>query len=230
VLKDPGTTDDVRAAVGQAIRRAREAAGLSMRALARASEMSQPFLSQVEKGETSPSLSSLYRLAHALGLPPSQLMPAVSAPRGVSVLRRGEGRELAVSEAPGAAHGRLLSGGAGHLLEVVEYRVEPGADLGGWFESDGEMTVYVIDGEVEVTLEDEGSWRIGPGEAISHPADVRHRWACVGGGAARILLSVAHTHPAVTARPGVVTGTAVVTDTASAGQSSRSDVGGGTGA
>lgn len=197
MLKNPDATDDVRAAVGQAIRRAREAAGLSMRALARASEMSQPFLSQVEKGETSPSLSSLYRLAHALGLPPSQLMPPVSAPRGVSVLRQGEGRELLVSDAPGAASGRLLSGGAGHLLEVVEYRVEPGADLGGWFESDGEMTVYVVDGEVEVTLEHEGSWRLGAGDAISHPADIRHRWAAVGDGAARILLSVAHTHPAV---------------------------------
>ena len=200
VLKNPDATDDVRAAVGQAIRRAREAAGLSMRALARASEMSQPFLSQVEKGETSPSLSSLYRLAHALGLPPSQLMPPVSAPRGVSVLRQGEGRELPVSDAPGAASGRLLSGGAGHLLEVVEYRVEPGADLGGWFESDGEMTVYVIDGEVEVTLEREGSWRLGAGDAISHPADIRHRWAVVGDESARILLSVAHAHPAVAGR------------------------------
>jgi transcriptional regulator with XRE-family HTH domain len=196
VLKDPDATDDVRAAVGQAIRRAREGAGLSMRALARASEVSQPFLSQVEKGETSPSLSSLYRLAHALGLPPSQLMPPVSPPRGVSVLRQGEGRELPVSEAPAAASGRLLSGGAGHLLEVVEYRVAPDEDLGGWFESDGEMTVYVIDGEVEVTLEREGSWRLGAGEAISHPADIRHRWAAVGAGQARILLSIAHARPA----------------------------------
>jgi transcriptional regulator with XRE-family HTH domain len=198
----PDGAADVRVAVGLAIRRARESAGLSMRALARASEMSQPFLSQVEKGETSPSLSSLYRLAHALGVPPSQLMPAVSTPRGVSVLRRGEGRELPVTDAPASASGRLLSGGAGHLLEVVEYRVTPDEDLGGWFESNGEMTVYVIDGEVEVTLEDEGSWRLGPGEAISHPADIRHRWAAVGEGAARILLSVAHTHPAVTRSAG----------------------------
>lgn len=66
VLQNPDAAADVSAAVGQAIRRAREAAGLSMRALARSSEMSQPFLSQVEKGVTSPSLSSLYRLAHAL--------------------------------------------------------------------------------------------------------------------------------------------------------------------
>jgi quercetin dioxygenase-like cupin family protein len=76
------------------------------------------------------------------------------------------------------------------------YRVAPDKDLGGWFESDGEMTVYVIDGEIELTLENEGSWRLGAGEAISHPADIRHRWAVVGDGAARILLSVAHAHPA----------------------------------
>jgi quercetin dioxygenase-like cupin family protein len=35
------------------------------------------------------------------------------------------------------------------------YRVAPDEDLGGWFESDGEMTVYVIDGEIELT-------RLGP--------------------------------------------------------------------
>ncbi|MBL0887156.1 helix-turn-helix domain-containing protein [Myceligenerans indicum] len=200
MLQHPEVAADVRAAVGRAVRRAREAAGLSMRALARAGGMSQPFLSQVEKGETSPSLSSLYRLAHALGVPPSQLMPAVAAPRGVSVLRQGDGQELAVSDVPGAARGRLLSGGAGHLLEVVEYDIEPGADLGDWFESDGEMTVYVMGGELEVTLEHEGSWRLGAGEAISHPAGIRHRWAVAGDTGARVLLSVAHTHPAVARR------------------------------
>lgn len=196
VLQNADAAADVSAAVGHAIRRAREAAGLSMRALARRSEMSQPFLSQVEKGATSPSLSSLYRLAHALGVSPSELMPPVSGPRGVTVLRRGEGRELPVSDAPEAARGRLLSAGAGHVLEVVEYRVAPGEDLGGWFESDGEMTVYVVDGEIDVTLEHEGSWRLGAGEAISHPADIRHRWAAVGDGPARVLLALAHTRPA----------------------------------
>jgi len=52
--------------------------------------------------------------------------------------------------------------GPGVPLERA-YRVAPDEDLGGWFESDGEMTVYVIDGEIELTLENEGSWRLsGP--------------------------------------------------------------------
>ena len=54
----------------------------------------------------------------------------------------------------------------------------------------------MIDGEIESTLENEGSWRLGAGEAISHPADIRHRWAVFGDGAARILLLVTHAHPA----------------------------------
>jgi hypothetical protein len=47
-----------------------------------------------------------------------------------------------------------------------------------------------------VTLENEGSWRLGASGAISHPADIQHRWAAFGYGAAQILLSVAQTHPA----------------------------------
>ena len=70
--------------------------------------------------------------------------------------------------------------GPGVPLERA-YRVAPDEDLGGWFESDGEMTVYVIDGEIELTLENEGSWRLGAGEAISHPADTRHRRRRRGG-------------------------------------------------
>jgi len=74
------------------------------------------------------------------------------------------------------------------------YRVAPDEDLGGWFESDGEMTVYVIDGEIELTLENEGSWRLsGPARRSAiqpTPGTV------VGEGAARILSSVAHAHPA----------------------------------
>jgi quercetin dioxygenase-like cupin family protein len=53
----------------------------------------------------------------------------------------------------------------------------------------------VIDGEIKVTLENEGSWRLGAGEAINHPADIRHRWAVVGDGRPGSC-SVAHAHPA----------------------------------
>lgn len=190
---EPPETTDLSAAVGDALRRARAASGLSMRALAKLADVSQPFLSQVEHGTATPSLYTLYRIAHALGIPPTELMPGVSSPREVQVLRAGEGARLPVSEVPGAASGRLLSAGAGVGLEVVEYRVQPDQDLGGWFESSGEQTLYVADGALEVTLEGHGTWELNAGDSISHPSDIRHRWRALGPTESRVVLSVAHT-------------------------------------
>ena len=189
---DSDLTDTLSTAVGVALRRARDASGLSMRALAKLADVSQPFLSQVERGTAIPSLFTLYRIANALGIAPTELMPGTTSRRGVQVLRAGDGTRLPVSEAAGAASGRVLSTGAGMGLEVVEYRVQPDQDLGGWFESAGEQTLYVADGSLEVTLEGHGTWELNAGDSISHPSDIRHRWRALGAVESRVVLSVAH--------------------------------------
>ncbi len=181
---------DLGAAIGVSLAAARHAAGLSMRELARRAEVSQPFLSQVENGHSMPSLGTLYRLAGALGVSPSTLMPAVGGDRSAVVVRRGEGTRLPVTDGPGAAEGRLLAAGPQHRLEVVEYDIQAGDDLGGWFESAGEMTVYVARGLLEVEISGAGSWALSAGDAITHPADLRHRWRSPEG--ALVLLALAH--------------------------------------
>jgi transcriptional regulator with XRE-family HTH domain len=183
--------EDVVAAVATAIRRARTAAGLSMRAAARAAEVSQPFWSQVESGAASPSLLTLYRMAAALGLPPSDLLPSAGGSEEVVVVRAGEGRRLRVSDAPNAAVGRLVSAGAGRRLVVSEYVVEPGQDLGDRFVSAGDLTVLLLEGRIDVVLEGRGTWRLEAGDAISHPGSIGNRWEVVGSGTARILLAYA---------------------------------------
>jgi transcriptional regulator with XRE-family HTH domain len=67
--------DPLRLAVGLAIRRARQDAGMSMRALAVACGLSQPFLSAVERGWSTPSIATLYRLADVLGTAPADRAP-----------------------------------------------------------------------------------------------------------------------------------------------------------
>ena len=59
--------------VGETIRELRKARGLSLRALARASHLSANALSMLERGLSSPSVSTLYRLAEALEIPISRL-------------------------------------------------------------------------------------------------------------------------------------------------------------
>ena len=55
--------------VGSRLHELREAQSMSMRALAARSGLSANALSMIERGRTSPSVSTLYKLADALGVP-----------------------------------------------------------------------------------------------------------------------------------------------------------------
>ncbi|MDX6633232.1 MAG: hypothetical protein QOG26_1237, partial [Solirubrobacterales bacterium] len=61
------------AAVGSRVRALRDSMGLSLRELSERSGVSAPMLSQVERGETSPTLSVAGKIASGLELSLSQL-------------------------------------------------------------------------------------------------------------------------------------------------------------
>src|SRR6187402_410969 len=67
-------TDPTIAAIGPRVRALREAMDLSLRDLAERSGVSAPMLSQVERGETSPTLVTAGRIASGLELTLSQLL------------------------------------------------------------------------------------------------------------------------------------------------------------
>ena len=68
------SSTDPSAAVGPRIRALRDAMGLSLRDLAERSGVSAPMLSQVERGETSPTLAVAVKIAAGLELTLSQLL------------------------------------------------------------------------------------------------------------------------------------------------------------
>ncbi len=77
--------------VGPRVRALREAMDLSLRDLATRSGVSAPMLSQVERGETSPTLRVASRIASGLDLRLSQLL-RLDEEGTVSIVRAGEGR------------------------------------------------------------------------------------------------------------------------------------------
>src|SRR5438132_14258742 len=93
-------------AVGPRVRSLRDAMGLSLRDLAERCGVSAPMLSQVERGETSPTLQVAGRIAAGLELRLSQLLRLDEA-GAVSVVRRSERRK-----GPGAGRG-------GHSYEIL---------------------------------------------------------------------------------------------------------------
>jgi XRE family transcriptional regulator, regulator of sulfur utilization len=88
---------------GGRIKNLREAMELSLRDLADRSGVSAPMLSQVERGETSPTLALAERIAGGLELTLSQLL-RLDEGDGVSVVR---------------AHERRRGGGRDHRYEVL---------------------------------------------------------------------------------------------------------------
>ena len=165
-------------AIGRAVRSRREAAGLSMRALAGRAGVSQPFLSQLEHGTSSASISTLYRVASSLGVTPGDLLPTPQ-PVEVVVVRRGEGIELPVSDVENAAVGSVARGPEDRM-SLTEYRVRPGERLDSWFETDDDIALHVIAGELRVELPDVGEWHLLAGDTLLQAGHLRRRWHQVG--------------------------------------------------
>lgn len=59
---------------GSTVRAEREAAGLSQEGLALEAKIDRSFVSQIERGEQQPSLTTIWKLAGTLGIPTSTLL------------------------------------------------------------------------------------------------------------------------------------------------------------
>src|SRR6185312_6540030 len=79
------------AVIGMRVKALRDASGLSLRDLAERSGVSAPMLSQVERGETSPTLTIAARIATGLDLRLSQLL-RLDEQGAVTIVRAGQRR------------------------------------------------------------------------------------------------------------------------------------------
>lgn len=186
--------DPVRLAVGQAVRDARLRSGMSMRALAQRCGVSQAFLSAVERGLSTPSIITLYKLADVLGTEPADLL-APPDDRDVNVIRRGEGRLVPTSDRPRAALGRVIFSDPRRHLEIYEYQVDLDDDLDVWYEHPGATVLHLIDGELEVEFESRSPVVLGPGDCLVHHGAIAHRWSIIGSSPVRLFLVVVRSEP-----------------------------------
>lgn len=86
--------DAVSVDVSSRLRELREARGISMRTLATRSGLSANALSMIERGKTSPSVSTLYKLAAALGVSITAFFSVENEKRQVVFLKHDERTRL----------------------------------------------------------------------------------------------------------------------------------------
>ena len=169
---------DQSAALGPRIRALREAMDLSLRDLAERSGVSAPMLSQVERGETSPTLQVASRIAAGLELRLSQLL-RLDEDGAVSVVRKAE-RRKGPSGAKGHRYEILTPPLPGQRAELSRHTLAPGAVTGGagdppMHEPGSRETALVESGTVALYCDGE-TYALHAGDCVTFDADLNHHF------------------------------------------------------
>lgn len=160
-----------------------------MRTLADRCGVSQPFISAVERGLSTPSIATLFRLAEVLDTEPAALLPVHRADE-VSVIRAGEGRRVPASDSPNSPVGRVLLSDDTRHLEIYEYVTSDADDLDVWFEHPGDVILHLIEGKLRLEFSSRTDEVLGPGDCVVHPGPIPHRWSIAGGEVVHIFLVI----------------------------------------
>jgi transcriptional regulator with XRE-family HTH domain len=158
--------DDLAHLVGERLRAARHAHGLSVGALAEAAHVGKGSLSEIENGTRNPTLGTLYALAGALGVP---LATLIADRPGARLASPGiEARLLDVSH-----DGR-------HTVEIYRLRIESGRCHRSPAHGPGVIEhMLVTSGRARAGRLGEET-EIGTGQAAQWVSDVAHTYTALG--------------------------------------------------
>ena len=180
---------EVGTPVGSRVRALRESLDLSLRDLAERSGVSAPMLSQVERGETSPTLAVAARIAAGLELSLSQLL-RLDEGGAVSIVRAAERRR---GGAGGHRHEILTPPLPGLRAELSRHVLAGGAATGGpgdppMHEPGARETALVESGAATLVV-DGARHDLRTGDCVTFDADLPHHFENPGPDEA-ILLAV----------------------------------------
>lgn len=171
--------------VGSRLRQLREERTISMRGLATKSGLSANALSMIERGKTSPSVSTLYKLADALGVDitaffgePAERLPCVFVKAGERTrvpFPRGLWEDLGGERFVGRVLPFMLTlengGGSGPHTMVHT----------------GHEFVLCLRGVIEYQVENQ-MYRLEAGDSLIFAAKLRHKWRNPGNSVANVLI------------------------------------------
>lgn len=177
--------------IGPRIRALREAMSYSLRDLAERSGVSAPMLSQVERGETSPTLAVAEKIAAGLELTLSQLL-RLDEGEHVAVSRAGERRRF---ERGGHRFEELTPPLPGQRADVSLHTLRAGASTGGpddppIHEPGSRETAVVLSGVVALIV-DGARHELHAGDSVTFDADLPHHFENEGEEQARFLAVIA---------------------------------------
>ena len=143
IQEDPENT------LGERLRLRRKELKLSMKEVAISSGLSIGFISQVERGLTSPSLTSLTAIANFLR---SDVTNFLSQPKSKSSITRNEERDVYTINKNGLQYERLSDSFPGHTLNSVIIHEMPGHKTES-ISHEGEEFFFILEGAITIYID-----------------------------------------------------------------------------
>ncbi len=172
------TVAATQSGVGSRVRALREAMDLSLRDLAERSGVSAPMLSQVERGETSPTLQVATRIAAGLELRLSQLL-RLDEDGAVTIVRQAE-RRGGPSAVAGHSYEILTPPLPGQRSELSRHTLAPGAVTGGSGDpprhEPGSRETALVERGTVVLYCDGQRYELLDGDCVTFDADLTHHF------------------------------------------------------
>ncbi|MGE0022207.1 MAG: helix-turn-helix domain-containing protein [Hyphomicrobium sp.] len=166
--------------VGLEIRQLRKAKEMTIAELSLATGLSAGYLSQIERGISSPSVKALHTLSRALGVTVSFFFSPETDDGGALrdlVVRAGQRRTLTFEN---DIRDELLSPNLGRKLELLRSVFPPGSSSGAEpYVHRGEEAGFVVSGELRLWV-GEQEVLLKEGDSFAYSSDLPHRYANPG--------------------------------------------------
>ena len=157
------------------VRTRRKDIGLSVALLAQRTGISKGMLSKIENAQTSPSLTTLERLAFALEMPVTSLFRGLSEERDAVFVKAGSGPEI-IRQGTRAGHTYELLGsmrGPYKHIEPLLVSLNEKSEVFPLFQHEGIEILYMLQGEMEYTFGRQ-RYAMEPGDTLQFEGDIPH--------------------------------------------------------
>jgi DNA-binding transcriptional MerR regulator/quercetin dioxygenase-like cupin family protein len=167
--------------VGQRLLRLRNRARLTLVSVARRACISASFLSSLEHDLANPSIATLQKLAR---LYDTNVLSFFNEKRTTRRLVHPRDRK-AFKPNPGVLMELLAFGKT--CMEPHLFRIAPGASSGGSYDHAGEEFIYVMDGKLEIWLDEIERYEMETGDSLYFESTLAHRWRNLSDGETVLL-------------------------------------------
>lgn len=164
-------------AIGREVRAFRHQSGMTIADLSSRTGLSIGMLSKIENGNTSPSLSTLQTLAHAMSVPLTSFFRRFEDVHHAVHTKAGEGVEIE-RRGTRAGHqynllGHLGANTSGVVVEPYLITLTSNSDIFPTFQHEGIEMLYMLEGEVDYR-HGNNVYPLKPGDSLFFDADAPH--------------------------------------------------------